>query len=72
MYLLERHCNPWSVIKEQELRLSCDKFVCNLKLEKEPVHEISNNVTFGHVKTWMSLCSLLLTLEIPNGVQSVA
>ena len=33
MYLLERHCNPWSVIKGQELRLSCDKFVCNLKLE---------------------------------------
>ena len=33
MNLLERHCNPWSVIKGQELRLSCDKFVCNLKLE---------------------------------------
>ena len=38
----------------------------------EPQHEISNNVAFGHVNTQTSLCSLLLSLETPNGVQSVA
>ena len=37
-----------------------------------PVHEISNNVALWHVKTRPSLCSLLLSLETPNGVQSVA
>ena len=38
----------------------------------EPVHEISNNVAFWHVQTRTSLCSLLLSLETPNGVQAVA
>ena len=38
----------------------------------EPRHEISNNVAFRHEYTKTSLCSLLLSLETPNGVQSVA
>ena len=38
----------------------------------EPVHEISNNVAFWHVKTQTSLCSPILRLETQNGVQSVA
>ena len=38
----------------------------------EPVHEISNNVALWHVKTRTSICRLLLSLETPNGVQSVA
>ena len=37
-----------------------------------PVHEISNNLAFWHVETRMSLCSLRLSLDTPNGVQSVA
>ena len=41
-------------------------------LQFEPVHEISNNVAFWHVYTGASLCSLLWSLESPNGVQSVA
>ena len=43
-----------------------------LTSDAELVHEVSNNVAFWHVKTWTSLCSLLLSLETPNGVQSVA
>ena len=43
-----------------------------LKKPFEPVHVISNNVVFWHVQTPTSLCSLLLSLETPNGVQSVA
>ena len=38
----------------------------------EPRHEISNNLTFWQVYTQRSLCSLLLGLETPSGVQSVA
>ena len=38
----------------------------------EPWHGISNNVAFWQVYTQMSLCSLLLILETPNDVQSVA
>ena len=33
---------------------------------------ISNNAAFREVYTQMSLCSLLLSLETPNDVQSVA
>ena len=33
---------------------------------------ISNNVVFRKVLTQTSLCSLLLSLETPNSVQSVA
>ena len=36
------------------------------------MHEISNNVAFWHVKIRTSPCSLLVSLESPNGVQSVA
>ena len=35
-------------------------------------HVISNNVAFWQVLTQMSLCSLRLSLETPNGVRSVA
>ena len=38
----------------------------------EPRHVISNNVAFSQVKTQMSLCSLLLNLETPYDVRSVA
>ena len=38
----------------------------------EPWHAISNNVAFWQVSTQTSLCSLLLSLETANGVQSVA
>ena len=38
----------------------------------EARHEISNNLTFLQVQTRTGLCSLLLSLETPNGVQSVA
>ena len=38
----------------------------------EPVHEISNNVAFWNVQAQTSLCSLLLSLETPNAVRSVA
>ena len=38
----------------------------------EPRHVISNNVAFWQVQTRTSLCSLLLSLETPNGVQLVA
>ena len=38
----------------------------------EPRHEISDNLTFWQVQTQTSLCSLLLSLETPNSVQSVA
>ena len=35
-------------------------------------HVISNNMAFWPVYTQTSLCSLLLSLETPNDVQSVA
>ena len=38
----------------------------------EPRHVTSNNVAFWQVLTQTSLCSLLLSLETPNDVQSVA
>ena len=38
----------------------------------EPKHVISNNVAFWQVLTQTRLCSLLLILETPNGVQSEA
>ena len=38
----------------------------------EPWHVISNNVAFRQVWTQTSLCSLLLSLETPDDVQSVA
>ena len=38
----------------------------------EPRHEISNKYDILTVQTPTSLCSLLLSLETPNGVQSVA
>ena len=38
----------------------------------EPQYVISNNVAFSQAETHMSMCSLLLSLETPNGVQSVA
>ena len=38
----------------------------------EPWHVISNNVAFWQVETQTSLCNLLLNLETPNDVQSVA
>ena len=38
----------------------------------EPRHEISNNVAFWHEWTYASLFSLLLSLETPNYVHSVA
>ena len=42
------------------------------KLAFEPVHEISNYVAFRHVQTRTNLCNLLLSLETPNDVRSVA
>ena len=44
----------------------------SLLLISEPRHVIINNVAFGQVYTQTSLCSLLLSLETPNDVQSVA
>ena len=38
----------------------------------EPRHVTSNNVVFLHLLTQTSLCSLFLSLETPNDVQSVA
>ena len=38
----------------------------------EPQHVISNNVAFWHVYTQTHLCSPHLSLETPNGAQSVA
>ena len=38
----------------------------------EPWHVISNNVAFWHVKTRANMYSLLLNLETPNDVWSVA
>ena len=38
----------------------------------EPRHEISNNVAFSQVQTETSLYSLLLSLETPSDVWSVA
>ena len=38
----------------------------------EPWHVISNNVVYWQVLTQTSLCSLLLSLETPNDVESVA
>ena len=38
----------------------------------EPWHVISNNVAFWQGYTQTSLCSLILSLVTPNGVQSVA
>ena len=38
----------------------------------EPWDVIFNNVAFWQVLTHTSLCSLLWSLETPNGVQSVA
>ena len=38
----------------------------------EPRHVISSNVVFWQVSTLMSLCSLILSLETPNDVRSVA
>ena len=38
----------------------------------EPRQEISNNVAFWQVKTQTSLGSLILSLETPIDVQSVA
>ena len=43
-----------------------------LNKTNEPGHVISNNVAFRQVKTLTSLCSLLLSLETPNNVHSVA
>ena len=37
----------------------------------DPRYVISNNVVFWHVYTQTGLCSLLLSLETPNDVQSV-
>ena len=42
-----------------------------MSLITEPVHEISNNLTW-QMLTQTSLCSLLLSLETPNDVESVA
>ena len=42
------------------------------KIIIEPRHVISNNVVFWQVYTQTSLCSLRLSLETPNAVQSVA
>ena len=38
----------------------------------EPQHVISNNVAFGQIETQTSLYCLILSLETPNDVQSVA
>ena len=43
-----------------------------LRVKNERQHMISNNLAFWQVLTQMSLCSLLLSLETPNAVQSVA
>ena len=60
---------PWSRVKHsttEPLRSNPAAF-CNQShplwghIEYEPVHEISNNVAFWHVKTRTSLCSLLLS-----------
>ena len=40
--------------------------------DKEPRHDISNNVAFSQVQTQTSMCSLLFSLETHNDVQSVA
>ena len=41
-------------------------------MKYEPRHVISKNVAFWQVLTETSLCSLSLSLETPNAVQSVA
>ena len=46
--------------------------LCKWLTAYEARHVISNNVAFLQVKTQASLCSLLLSLETPNDVQSVA
>ena len=48
-----------------------NRFVC-VPTTYEPRHVTSNNVVFLHVSTQTSLCSLLLSLETPNDVHSVA
>ena len=42
------------------------------KHQYEPRHVISNNVAFRQVQTQTSLCSILLSLETPSAVRSVA
>ena len=46
--------------------------VDHLMRSDELGHVISNNVAFCQVKTQMSQCRLLLSLETPNDVQSVS
>ena len=48
------------------------KEVGNSTLTFEPQHVISNNVAFCQVQTQTSLCSLILSLETPKDVLSVA
>ena len=38
----------------------------------EPRHLISNNVAFCQVQNQTTMCSLILSFETPNDVQSVA
>ena len=47
-------------------------FIASYRMTNEPRHVISNNVAFWHEYTQTSLCSLLLSLETPNYVRSVA
>ena len=58
----------WALICDLIILLS----ISTSKIFFELVHEISDNVAFWHVYTRTSLCSLLLSLETQNGVQSVA
>ena len=49
------------------------KVTCKVQITIiKPQHVISYNVAFWHEKTQTSLCSLLLSLENPNDVRSVA
>ena len=45
---------------------------CRLLVMSEPRQVISNHVAIWQVKIQTSLCSLLLSQETPNEVQSVA
>ena len=50
-----------------------EHYSCTMRSKQnERRHEISNNVAFLQVKTQTSLCSLLLSFETLNDVQSVA
>ena len=57
--------------KSTSLGVTCIQRVNKIMLNEQG-HVISNNVAFWQVQTQTSLCSLLLSLETPIDVQSVA